>query len=214
MDKAKLADLRRDYSSRQLSRSSVASDPFVQFGAWLAEALNSQVIDANAMTVSTVDADGSPSQRVVLLKSFDENGFVFYTNYESKKAADLASNANISLHFFWPDLERQLIINGIAAKTSREESESYFASRPADSKIGAWASQQSSVLRDREEIEASFRAAEQRFGGSEIPCPPYWGGFRVAPARFEFWQGRASRLHDRICYVRLGDKWEISRLSP
>ena len=214
MDKEALASLRRDYSSRQLSRSSVAKDPFTQFGAWMAEALNSQVLDATAMLLVTADANGRPSSRVVLLKSFDESGFVFYTNYNSKKASDIGENPQVSLHFFWPDLERQLIITGTAEKISREESEKYFNSRPEDSKLGAWASKQSSVVASREQLEAQFADAEQRFRGQEIPCPPFWGGFRVTPMSFEFWQGRASRLHDRICYERGGDDWSIVRLSP
>ena len=214
MDRESLASLRRDYSSRQLSRSSVARDPFTQFGAWMAEALNSQVLDATAMLLATADANGRPSSRVVLLKSFDENGFVFYTNYNSKKATDIAENPQVSLHFFWPDLERQLIITGIAEKISRDESEEYFNSRPEDSKLGAWASKQSSVVSGREQLETQFADAEKRFQGHEIPCPPFWGGFRVAPMSFEFWQGRASRLHDRICYERRGDDWNIVRLSP
>lgn len=214
MDRESLASLRRDYSSRQLSRSSVAKDPFTQFGSWMAEALNSQVLDATAMLLATADSSGRPSSRVVLLKSFDENGFVFYTNYDSKKAADIAENPQVSLHFFWPDLERQLIISGSAEKISREESEEYFNSRPEDSKLGAWASKQSSVVPSREQLESQFTAAEERFRGQDIPCPPFWGGFRVTPISFEFWQGRASRLHDRICYERNGDDWNIVRLSP
>ena len=214
MDKQTLANLRRDYSSRQLSRSSVARDPFTQFGTWMAEALNSQVLDASAMLLATADAKCRPSSRVVLLKSFDQNGFVFYTNYESKKAADIAENSNVSLQFFWPDLERQLMINGTAEKISREESEAYFDSRPEDSKLGAWASKQSSVIANREELESRFAEVERSFAGADIPCPPLWGGYRVTPVRFEFWQGRASRLHDRLCYERAGDDWNIVRLSP
>jgi pyridoxamine 5'-phosphate oxidase len=214
MDKDKLAHIRRDYSSRKLSRGSVARDPFAQFGTWMAEALNSEVLDATAMLLATADAEGRPSSRVVLLKSFDESGFVFYTNYESKKGADIAENPHVSLHFFWPDLERQLIIKGPAEKISRERSEAYFDSRPEDSKLGAWASKQSSVVGSREELERRFADAEERFRGEKIPCPPFWGGYCVTPHSFEFWQGRASRLHDRICYERKGDDWQIVRLSP
>ena len=209
-----LADLRREYSRHELSESSVDADPFAQFSAWMAEAMNSEVIDPTAMTASTVDAGGRPSSRVVLLKAFGPDGFVFFTNYESKKAGDLAVNANISLHFFWPDLERQIIISGAAVKTTREESEGYFAKRPVESRIGAWASKQSSVLETREELEGRVAEIRQKFDGQEIPCPPFWGGFRVTPDRFEFWQGRASRLHDRICYTLGGNEWTISRLSP
>jgi pyridoxamine 5'-phosphate oxidase len=214
MDKEKLASLRRDYSSRQLSRDSVAKDPFTQFGNWMAEALNSQIIDATAMLLATADAKCRPSARVVLLKAFDENGFVFYTNYESKKSRDIAGNPQVSLHFFWPDLERQLIITGTAEKISRVESEVYFNSRPEDSKLGAWASKQSSVLANRRQLQKQFAEAGERFQGQNIPCPPFWGGYRVTPITFEFWQGRASRLHDRIRYELAGDEWNIVRLSP
>ena len=210
----KLDDLRREYSSRELTRASVSDDPFTQFTAWMNEALNSQVLDANAMTVSTVDAVGKPSSRVVLLKGFDSRGFVFFTNYLSSKARDLDANANISLHFFWPDLERQVIINGTAAKTSREESEAYFATRPLESRIAAWASKQSSPLASRQELIDRVAEIRNRFEGQDVVCPPFWGGFRVTPVRMEFWQGRASRLHDRIVYERDGDMWTIVRLSP
>lgn len=214
MDKKTLADLRRDYSSEPLLESAVAADPFSQFSKWMDEAFASGEIDANAMTVSTVDAEGRPSSRVVLLKGVDEGSFVFFTNYESKKAADLGANENIFLHFFWPGLHRQISISGVAAKTSREEAEQYFATRPRESQAGAWASQQSTVIARREELEKSFADIQQRFEGQAIPCPPFWGGFRVVPSRFEFWQGRASRLHDRIVYELRDDKWQIARLAP
>ena len=214
MNNTDLANLRRDYSSRELAESTIAHDPFAQFSKWMDEAVNSAVLDANAMTVATVDADNRPSSRIVLLKGFDRKGFVFFTNYESKKAADLDTNSNITLHFFWPDLQRQVSISGTAAKTSREESQSYFASRPIDSQIGAWASKQSSALANRKELEDRVAEIKKRFDGKEIPCPPFWGGFRVSPNRFEFWQGGASRLHNRICYTLSDDAWVISRLSP
>lgn len=209
-----LADLRRDYSLQELSRSSVDGDPIVQFTKWMSEALDSAVIEPTAMTVSTVNSSGVPSSRVVLLKGFDEKGFVFFTNYESRKASDIAENANVSLHFYWPDLERQIIINGTASKTSREESETYFAKRPRESRIGAWASKQSSVLAGREELEKRVSEIREKFEDGQIPCPPFWGGFRIKPSRIEFWQGRKSRLHDRIVYEWGDDKWNILRLSP
>lgn len=209
-----LADIRRSYSSRELSESTIAGDPFEQFTVWMDEALNSKVIDPNAMTVSTVDSSCRPSARVVLLKGFSADGFVFFTNYESRKGHDLDSNPNISLHFFWPDLERQIVIQGTAKKTTADESQHYFSSRPRDSQLGAWSSKQSSILKDRDELEHHFAEAEKRFEGKEIPCPPFWGGFRVKPDRFEFWQGRISRLHDRICYERSESEWKIFRTSP
>ena len=209
-----LKDLRREYSSHELTRASVASDPIAQFTVWMNEALNSQVLDANAMTISTVDAVGKPSSRIVLLKGFDVEGFVFFTNYHSNKARDLEANANITLHFFWPDLERQVIVNGTATKTNREESEAYFATRPLESRIAAWASKQSSPLGSRKDLEERVAEIRKRFEGEDVVCPPFWGGFRVTPSRVEFWQGRSSRLHDRVVYERTGDDWTIIRLSP
>ncbi|MEP7213423.1 MAG: pyridoxamine 5'-phosphate oxidase [Acidobacteriota bacterium] len=214
MSDGELTDLRRDYARETLSRSSVAHSPFVQFSKWMDEVLTSQIIDPNAMMVSTVDAQCRPSSRVVLLKDFDESGFTFFTNYESQKGRDLAANQNIVLHFFWPELERQINISGAAAKTSREESEAYFKSRPFESRIGAWASSQSSVLRSREELENRVEELRTQYADGNVPLPPFWGGFRVTPFRFEFWQGRPSRLHDRICYNVNGDTWKIERLYP
>lgn len=214
MENERLAALRRDYSSEELSERSIEADPFTQFSKWLDDAFASGEIDANAMTISTVDGAGHPSSRVVLLKSVDENGFVFFTNYESKKAADLECNDNIFLHFFWPGLHRQIGISGTASKSTREEAEEYFATRPRESQACAWASHQSSVLIDRRELEDRFAKITQEFDGKKIPCPSFWGGYRVTPNKFEFWQGRGSRLHDRICYERLDTSWKISRLAP
>src|SRR5687767_7381864 len=170
-----LAELRRDYTMRELSEDSVAADPFVQFANWFEEYLNSSPPEPSAVTVSTVSREGAPSSRVVLLKGFGPNGFVFFTNYESRKARDLSANSQAALHFFWPELERQIHITGIAAKTSREESESYFASRPEASKLGAWASKQSERLSDRKELEDRVEEIRSRFAGADIPCPPFWG---------------------------------------
>ena len=213
MNRTELADLRRDFASEELSESAVAADPFVQFGLWLDEALKAEAIDANAMTVSTVGEDGKPSARVVLLKYFGHEGFAFFTNYESKKARDLAANPYVALHFYWPQLNRQVAINGRAEKTSREDSFAYFNSRPVESRLGAWASNQSRVIESRKILEDRVEEFRREFGG-DVPLPDYWGGYRVIPKRFEFWQGRQSRLHDRIVYEVIGDAWSIVRLSP
>ena len=214
MSEGELTDLRRDYARETLSRASVAHSPFVQFSKWMDEVLTSKIIDPNAMMVSTVDAECRPSSRVVLLKDFGESGFTFFTNYESRKGRELAANPNVVLHFFWPELERQVNISGTAAKTSREESEAYFRSRPFESRIGAWASSQSAVLQSREELEDRVGELRAQYADGDVPLPPFWGGFRVTPGRFEFWQGRPSRLHDRICYKLIGGSWGIERLSP
>jgi pyridoxamine 5'-phosphate oxidase len=165
------------------------------------------------MTVATVDADRRPSSRVVLLKGLDEQGFVFFTNYDSKKGSDLAANPNVSLSFFWPQLQRQVIISGTAEKISVDESAAYFRTRPVDSQIAAWASEQSSPLDSRAALDAKFQKMREKFGDN-IPLPPFWGGYRVLPERMEFWQGRASRLHDRIVYQLVDGRWIIERLSP
>lgn len=209
-----LAAIRRDYSLKELSKSSVDESPFEQFGIWMSEALNSEVPEPTAMTLATVDADCRPSARVVLLKEFSETGFVFFTNYESQKSRDLLANPNAALHFFWPELERQVVIYGTAEKIPVDESAAYFRTRPVGSQIGAWASKQSSVIASRSVLEKWVAELEDKFEGREIPLPDFWGGFRVVPHKFEFWQGRQSRLHDRICYGLKGDSWEIYRLSP
>jgi pyridoxamine 5'-phosphate oxidase len=209
-----LANLRREYSRKSLSKSTVASDPFEQFAGWMNEALAAEVNDPTAMTLATADADGKPSARIVLLKGFDRNGFLFFTNYESKKGSDLILNPNAVLHFFWPDLERQVIISGTVEKTSREESEAYFATRPFESRIGAWASRQSGVIDSRNALEEKFNELIAKYSDEDVPLPPFWGGFRLKPETFEFWQGRESRLHDRICYERMDGGWTIFRRSP
>jgi pyridoxamine 5'-phosphate oxidase len=209
-----LAGLRREYSLKILSRSTVDPDPFAQFAVWMNEALAAEVPEPTAMTAATADARGKPSARIVLLKGFDENGFVFFTNYESRKGSDLLANPNAALNFFWPGLERQVIINGTAAKTSREESEAYFNTRPFESRVAASVSKQSDVIESRAVLEESFRKKLAAQSSGEVPLPPFWGGFRVAPVSFEFWQGRANRLHDRICYEREEVGWKIFRRSP
>ncbi|MCA1590604.1 MAG: pyridoxamine 5'-phosphate oxidase [Acidobacteria bacterium] len=214
MNAVDLSSLRKDYSLKTLSKSSVSPDPFQQFSIWFDEARTAKLIEPNAMTLSTVDAHCRPSSRVVLLKRFDNSGFTFYTNYESKKGRELAANPHCSLHFFWSALERQAIILGEATKTTRDESEAYFNSRPLASRLGAWVSRQSSAIESREILDAEFEKLKVEFDGKTIPLPPFWGGFRVVPNRFEFWQGRANRLHDRICYEPANEEWKLFRLSP
>lgn len=208
-----LADIRRDFESDGLTKADMSADPFEQFAAWMDDALKADILDPNAMTVSTVGADNKPSARVVLLKGFDANGFVFFTNYESKKGNDLTNNPFTVFHFFWPQLSRQVSIYGHVEKTSRAESEKYFNSRPVDSRLAAWASAQSSEIASRKVLEERFDEFREEFG-DDVPLPPFWGGFRLTPKKFEFWQGRQNRLHDRICYAIVGDAWKIRRLSP
>lgn len=209
-----LADIRRDYSLKTLSESTVLADPFGQFSVWMEEAIHSEIIDASAMTVSTADKSCRPSARVVLLKGFDSTGLVFFTNYESEKGRNLVANPQISLHFFWPQLERQIAICGTAKKTGREESEAYFNSRPLESRLSAIASRQSAKIRSRDDLEKRVEELRVQYAETEPTCPDNWGGFRVVPDNFEFWQGRDNRLHDRICYELKDGLWKISRLSP
>ena len=212
---AELAALRQDYAQRGLRRSELDSDPVAQFNAWLAEAQARQIIEPNAMTLATVDADGQPWTRTVLLKICDARGFTFFTNYEGAKARQLAGNPCAALTFWWGALERQVNVTGTVTKTSREESAAYFHTRPASSQLGAWASAQSEVVAGRAQLEAQFTAALEKYGEREIPLPPHWGGYRLTPQTIEFWQGRRSRLHDRLRYARQpGGAWKIERLAP
>jgi pyridoxamine 5'-phosphate oxidase len=212
---AELAALRQDYSQRGLRRTDLAADPLVQFNAWLAEAQARQILEPNAMTLATVDAAGQPWTRTVLLKICDARGFTFFTNYEGAKARHLAANPCAALTFWWGALERQVNITGSVEKTSVVESEAYFHSRPASSQLGAWASAQSETVADRAQLEAQFSAALEKYGEAEIPLPPHWGGYRLAPRTIEFWQGRRSRLHDRFRYTLQRDgAWKIERLAP
>jgi pyridoxamine 5'-phosphate oxidase len=209
-----LAELRKDYARGSLDEASVDPDPIRQFQLWFQQALDARLPEPNAMTVATVDAKGRPSARILLIKGVDERGFVFFTNYESRKGRELAANPHASLLFYWTELERQVRIEGIVERTSAEQSDAYFASRPLGSRIGAWASEQSQEIVHRTELEARERAFAERFGENP-PRPPHWGGYRLVPERIEFWQGRPSRLHDRILYTREVDgNWRISRLSP
>lgn len=210
-----LQSFRREYLQGGLHRKDLAADPFAQFATWMQQAIALEIVDATAMTVATVGADGQPSQRIVLLKHVDNSGFVFYTNFGSRKAQELAANPRISLHFPWHSIERQVKVCGIASKVSTAESLKYFLSRPRDSQLAALASRQSTVLTSRSVLLNQFEALKQKFHAGEVPLPDYWGGFRVVPAEIEFWQGGANRLHDRFRYLRgAGDIWQIDRLAP
>ena len=212
---AELAALRQDYSQRGLRRGDLDPDPIKQFNAWLHEAVDRQLLEPNGMTVASVDAAGQPWTRTVLLKICDDRGFTFFTNYEGAKGRHFAANPRVALTFWWNALERQVNVTGTIAKTSREESAAYFHSRPESSQIGAWASAQSEVITHREQLEKQFADALAKYGAGEIPLPPHWGGYCVVPDTIEFWQGRRSRLHDRLRYTRQPDgAWKIERLSP
>ena len=210
-----LADLRREYASRALDEKDAHADPMQQFTRWFDEALQSQLIDVNAMTLATAGRKGEPSARIVLLKGADEHGFVFYTNYDSAKGRDLAENPRASLLFFWAELERQVRINGSVAKTSVDESDEYFHSRPFESQIGAASSNQSRPVASRSQLEQRYAELAAQYKDSIVPLPTTWGGYRVKPDTIEFWQGRKSRLHDRLRYTRQADgSWTRTRLAP
>ena len=213
--KDNLYDKRQSYESGQLDVSSVDSNPMQQFRTWYYQVEDfGGVTEVNAMAVATVGLDGFPRNRMVLLKKYDERGFIFYSNYDSEKGRSLEKNPEVCLSFFWPNMERQVIIKGRAQKISVEESDNYFASRPRGSQLGALISQQSSVVRDREELEQELKNLEAHYENKEIPRPQHWGGYLVSPIEFEFWQGRPNRLHDRIRYRLKGLDWEIDRLAP
>jgi pyridoxamine 5'-phosphate oxidase len=210
-----LADLRREYTQRGLSEAEVDADPFKQFQLWFSEAVAAQLVEPNAMTLATASREGKPSARVVLLKGFNARGFVFYTNYESRKGQELAENSWAALVFFWAELARQVRIEGRVEQCSAEESDAYFRSRPLGSRLGAWASQQSQVISSREVLEQRLEDLMGEYANGNVPRPPYWGGYRLSPTSFEFWQGRPNRLHDRLRYDRLDDgSWLLERLSP
>lgn len=209
-----LARLRNEYQATGLSRADLPADPMQLWQRWLADAQDCGIAEINAMVVSTVDADGTPSSRTVLCKGADSAGFVFYSNYASRKGLALAANSRISLLFPWHQLSRQVIVSGVASPTTRVESEAYFASRPRGAQISAWASQQSAIVSDRSVLERRTAEIAAEYDGQAVPCPPHWGGYRVRPATIEFWQGRGDRLHDRLRYVAGAGGWTVDRLSP
>ncbi|AZZ93377.1 MULTISPECIES: pyridoxamine 5'-phosphate oxidase [unclassified Hahella] len=211
----KLDDIRREYLYSGLSRKDLADDPIVQFKNWLQMAIDADLnADPTAMSLATVNAQGVPSQRIVLLKNLDASGFVFYTNLGSRKAQNIAENANVSLHFAWLPMERQICVTGVAEKLSIAEATRYFLSRPHESQVAAWASQQSQAIGSRKLLEQAFEQMKNRFKQGEVPLPSFWGGYRVRPVTIEFWQGRANRLHDRFMYKMVGENWEVERLQP
>ena len=211
----KIADIRRDYSHKSLSENEVEVNPLAQFGKWWDEALQSEIDEVNAMTLATASADGLPSARIVLLKEFNEKGFVFFTNYESFKAQQVAENPRACLVFFWKELERQVRITGLIEKIHGEQSDEYFNSRPEASRIGAWASPQSRIIENRYWLDEKFNELVSKMEGTDIARPPHWGGYIVKPVVVEFWQGRPSRLHDRIQYtLEESGNWKIERLAP
>jgi len=210
-----IADIRKEYAMHALSEADVQANPLQQFSIWWNEALQAEIEEVNAVTLATASADGLPTARTVLLKGFDERGFVFYTNYYSQKAAQLEENPRATLLFFWKELERQVRITGLVEKTSAEESDAYYHSRPEGSRLGAWASPQSTTIESREWLEKKVAEMEKAFTNGNLNRPPHWGGYRVKPVIVEFWQGRPSRLHDRIQYsIQTGGNWNIERLAP
>lgn len=215
MEKVSLQDIRKDYKLASLNKKDMLPDPFQQFEKWFNEVIESRVDEPNAMTLATVSKDGKPSARIVLLKGFDERGFYFYTNYESRKALELAENPNAALVFFWKELERQVRIEGKVRKTSPDMSDTYFHSRPEKSRIGAWASPQSRIIASRDFLDQEVKKVEERFKNMPVTRPSFWGGYVLQPEKVEFWQGRSSRLHDRIHYSPGEEgRWQIERLAP
>ena len=209
-----LEDNRREYDYGSLNRDSLLNDPYAQFDLWMKQALEANIQDPTAMSVATVGNNNQPSQRMVLLKQFDNRGFVFYTNLESRKAMDIQQNARVSLHFPWLQLDRQVIVVGAAEPLPKDEVLNYFLSRPIESQLGAWASKQSSVIDSRQALEDNYSQYQEKFASGDIPLPDFWGGYRIVPTEIEFWQGGEKRLHDRFRYQLKDSGWEISRLSP
>jgi pyridoxamine 5'-phosphate oxidase len=210
----KIADLRKNYTQAGLLETDASTDPFQQFKIWFEQAVAANLLEPNAMTLATVTAEGKPSARIVLLKGFDDRGFVFYTNYNSQKGSELQQCPNAALVFLWGDLERQVRIEGKVELVDITEATAYFHSRPASSQLGAWASAQSTVIADRSVLETKLQELELEYADREIPKPAHWGGFRVIPQEIEFWQGRPSRLHDRLRYQLVDGEWRLDRLAP
>ena len=209
-----IAELRKEYRLAALGEQDVDADPIVQFQRWFHEAQEAKVVEPNAMTLATCTPDAYPSARMVLLKGVDARGFVFFTDYRSRKGQELTDNPHAALVFWWHELERQVRVVGAVQRITRDESVAYFTSRPYGARVGAWVSHQSSVLPDRDSLDRKVEEMMERFRSGEVPLPDHWGGFRVVPEEFEFWQGRESRLHDRIAYAREGGRWVRRRLSP
>ncbi len=212
--KKKLSAIRKEYHNTSLSEESITPDPFTQLDLWLNEAIAAGLITPNAMILATLGKKGSPSARVVLLKGLSHEGLIFYSNYQSRKASELEASPFAAVVFFWPQLERQVRVEGRVSFVSREESDRYFAERPRDSQIGAWASPQSKVIANRDELQNRYKDFEYKFEGKAVPRPPHWGGYRLVPDYFEFWQGAPGRLHDRLVFRSSGPGWTLERLAP
>jgi pyridoxamine 5'-phosphate oxidase len=206
--------LRHDFSKQSLSENDVNKNGIVQFEQWFKEAVNAKVNEPNAMTVCTATKEGKPSARILLLRNFDENGFVFYTNYDSRKGHEIEANPYCSILFFWPELERQVRIEGMLQKQSKADSDIYFQTRPRTSKLGAWSSPQSKVIESRKVLDEAYQKNSEKFPDEQVPRPEFWGGYLLKPSSIEFWQGRPSRMHDRILYRKENNNWVISRLAP
>lgn len=209
-----LSEIRRDFAGKPLNEDSVEENPIDQFQIWMEEAINAQLLDPYAMSISTVADNGQPSTRIVYLRDIYPEGFIFYTNYDSQKGKNISINNKVALNFLWSELERQIRVEGEVEKLNKEASDAYFAKRPRESQIGAWASNQSQLIRNRQELEDKVTFYTDKFKGIPIPRPAHWGGYLVKPTKIEFWQGRPSRLHDRIVYTKNGERWEQSRLCP
>lgn len=210
----KISSMRKEYSDKPLSEGELLADPLEQFLKWFKEAIDAEIYEPNAMVLGTISAQGTPSTRVVLLKELNQGGFVFFTNYSSRKGEEISLNPNASLLFYWPELHRQVRIEGALQKTTEDENQEYFAVRPRGAQIGAWASRQSTLLSSRHELEEKVREVDEQFQGKDVPCPPFWGGYRLVPTYLEFWQGRRSRLHDRLAFSNREGEWTVRRLSP